>query len=85
MTEANQWKASELVSLAGLFTGIVGTLVGAFLGVQVGAQGKDAAEKQTVLADKRATKAEARADNAEQKFMRAFMALPADQQQKFSK
>ena len=34
------WKASEITAVAGLFTSIVGTLVGAFLGVQVGAAGK---------------------------------------------
>ncbi|WP_070725395.1 hypothetical protein [Hymenobacter lapidarius] len=39
------WRASEITAVAGLFTSIVGTLVGAFLGVQVGAAGKDFVEK----------------------------------------
>jgi|GEM_PF-5198864 len=39
------WQASEITAVAGLFTSIVGTLVGAFLGVQVGAAGKKFAEE----------------------------------------
>ena len=39
------WKPSDVTALAGLFTGVVGTLVGAFLGVQVGAAGKERAEQ----------------------------------------
>jgi hypothetical protein len=39
------WKSDEISGIIGLFTGIVGTLVGAFLGVQVGAAGKEKAEK----------------------------------------
>jgi hypothetical protein len=38
------WKPSEVAALIGLFTGICGTLVGAFLGVQVGAAGKQKAQ-----------------------------------------
>jgi hypothetical protein len=34
------WKASDVTALMGTFTTIIGTLVGAFLGVQVGAAGK---------------------------------------------
>ena len=40
----NAWKPNEISSIIGLFTGVVGTLVGAFLGVQVGAAGKAKAE-----------------------------------------
>ncbi len=39
-----EWKASEISTLAGAFTSIVGTLVGAFLGVHVGEAGKEKAE-----------------------------------------
>jgi hypothetical protein len=39
-----EWKPSDIATLVGLFTGVVGTLVGAFLGVQVGAAGKKNAE-----------------------------------------
>ena len=38
------WNASDVSSIVGVFTSIVGTLVGAFLGVQVGAAGKDKAQ-----------------------------------------
>ena len=38
------WNASDVSSIVGVFISIVGTLVGAFLGVQVGAAGKDKAQ-----------------------------------------
>jgi len=38
------WQPSDIATLVGLFTGVVGTLVGAFLGVQVGSAGKQKAE-----------------------------------------
>ena len=38
------WKPTNVASIIGVFTSIVGTLVGAFLGVQVGAAGKDKAQ-----------------------------------------
>jgi hypothetical protein len=37
------WQANEIATVIGLFTGLVGTMVGAFLGVQVGAVGKQEA------------------------------------------
>ena len=37
------WKADEISTVVGLFTGLVGTLVGAFLGVQVGSSGRQTA------------------------------------------
>jgi len=40
----NDWKSNEVSTIVGLFTSVVGTLVGAFLGVQVGAAGKAKAE-----------------------------------------
>jgi hypothetical protein len=40
----NDWKSNEVSSIVGLFISVVGTLVGAFLGVQVGAAGKAKAE-----------------------------------------
>ena len=39
-----EWKPNDVATIVGLFTGVVGTLVGAFLGVQVGAAGKQKAE-----------------------------------------
>jgi zinc transporter ZupT len=38
------WQSNDIVGVVGLFTGLIGTLVGAFLGVQVGATGKQKAE-----------------------------------------
>src|SRR5689334_17619999 len=38
------WKPNDIVTVVGCFTGLVGTLVGAFLGVQVGSAGKQKAE-----------------------------------------
>jgi len=49
------WKsASDVVAVVGLFTSVLGTLVGAFFGVQIGAAGK--------------AKADERADSAQKKF-----------------
>ena len=38
------WKVNDITTIVGCFTGLVGTLVGAFLGVQVGSAGKQKAE-----------------------------------------
>ncbi len=38
-------KADDVVAIVGAFTGVVGTVVGAFFGVQVGQAGKEDAEK----------------------------------------
>ena len=38
------WKASDIATIVGTFTTAVGTLVGAILGVQVGAAGKEKSE-----------------------------------------
>jgi hypothetical protein len=40
----NGWKANDVSTVVGLFTSVVGTLVGTFLGMQVGASGKQRAE-----------------------------------------
>jgi hypothetical protein len=37
------WPANDIATVIGLFTGLVGTMVGAFLGVQVGSVGKQEA------------------------------------------
>lgn len=39
-----EWKASDVTTLVGAITTFLGTIVGAFLGVQVGAAGKQKAE-----------------------------------------
>jgi hypothetical protein len=39
------WAASEVSAVAGVFTTLVGSIVGAFLGVQVAATGKEKAEE----------------------------------------
>jgi len=38
------WDANQISSVVGLFTGVIGTMVGAFLGVQVGSNGKKKSE-----------------------------------------
>ena len=38
------WTASEVAAVGGMFTTLVGTLVGTFLGVQVAGSGKQKAE-----------------------------------------
>jgi divalent metal cation (Fe/Co/Zn/Cd) transporter len=38
------WKASEVTALVGTLTTVLGTIVGAFLGIQVGSAGKQKAE-----------------------------------------
>lgn len=38
------WKASDVTALVGAITTFIGTVVGAFLGVQIGSAGKQKAE-----------------------------------------
>ena len=38
------WKVADIATIVGLFTSVVGTLVGAFLGAQIGSSGKKQAE-----------------------------------------
>jgi hypothetical protein len=59
-----QWDASSITAAAGLFTSIVGTLVGAFLGVQVGAAGKQQAEERAKTAEEKKTEAQSEAEQA---------------------
>ena len=47
-----QWAATDTVALVGLFTSVLGTLVGAFFGVQVGLAGRE--EERQDLRDTRA-------------------------------
>ena len=44
------WKSSDISALISPFIGVVGTLVGSFLGVKVGAAGKEKAEQLTYRA-----------------------------------
>lgn len=39
-------EASDLTSVVGLFTSVLGTLVGAFFGLQIGSAGKEEAEER---------------------------------------
>lgn len=41
---AKDWKAADVIALVGTLTTFLGTVVGAFLGVQVGSAGKQKAE-----------------------------------------
>jgi len=47
-------KASDITSVVGLFTSVLGTLVGAFFGLQIGAAGKEKAEQRADEAQKKA-------------------------------
>lgn len=40
-----KWTPSDVVALATAFIGVVGTLVGGFLGAQVGSEGREKAEE----------------------------------------
>ncbi len=44
LTGRGDWKVSDIMTLIGSLTTFLGTVVGAFLGVQVGAAGKASAE-----------------------------------------
>jgi len=46
--------ASDITSVVGLFTSILGTLVGAFFGLQIGSAGKEKAEERADNAQKKA-------------------------------
>lgn len=46
--------ANDITSIVGLFTSVLGTLVGAFFGLQVGSAGKDKAEERADNAQKKA-------------------------------
>jgi hypothetical protein len=57
------WQASEdIVAVVGLFTSVLGTLVGAFFGLQIGSAGKAQAEERADDAQKRAETLAAAAD-----------------------
>lgn len=73
------WTAAEISSAAGLFTSVVGTLVGAFLGVQVGAAGKQQAEERATQAESRAQGAERDRAQAQQLNLRAATLLEPQQ------
>lgn len=65
------WTADNVVAVVGLFTSVLGTIVGAFLGVQVGAAGK-------AKADENAAKAEDKAAKAQELANLAMAALPPE-------
>jgi len=49
-----KWAPTDIVAVVGLFTSVVGTLVGAFFGVQVGSSGREQAEQRASKAEKKA-------------------------------
>jgi len=57
------WKtAADVVSVVGLFTSVLGTLVGAFFGIQIGSEGKAKAEDRADKAQKKADILQSAAD-----------------------
>jgi uncharacterized membrane protein len=50
-----KWQeASDVTAVVGAFTGLVGTVVGAFFGAQIGSAGKEKAEKARKEAEEKA-------------------------------
>ncbi|TEU00532.1 MAG: hypothetical protein E3J23_02360 [Candidatus Stahlbacteria bacterium] len=47
-------EASDVTAVVGAFTGLVGTVVGAFFGVQIGSAGKEKAERERKEAEEKA-------------------------------
>lgn len=45
--------SSDIVAIVGLFTSVLGTLVGAFFGLQIGSSGKEKIQEQAELAEKK--------------------------------
>lgn len=58
------WTSHDVTSVVGLLTSLLGTIVGAFFGLQIGAAGKQDAER--------------RAENSERKVAALSAASPAD-------
>ncbi len=54
--------ASDITSVVGLFTSVLGTLVGAFFGLQIGSAGKAEADARAKSAQKKADALSAAAD-----------------------
>lgn len=54
--------ANDITSVVGLFTSVLGTLVGAFFGLQIGSAGKEKAEERANDAEKKAGALQAAAD-----------------------
>jgi hypothetical protein len=73
---ADGWKIfSDIVAVVGVFTSVTGTLVGAFIGVQVGSTGKETAlqrSQQEIQADRQERK------NAQKLTARALANLESD-------
>jgi hypothetical protein len=50
-----KWQeASDVTAVVGAFTGLVGTVVGAFFGAQIGSAGKEKAERERKEAEEKA-------------------------------
>jgi hypothetical protein len=48
-----EWGSSDVASVAGLFTSLLGTIVGAFFGLQIGASGKEDAERRAEKSERK--------------------------------
>jgi uncharacterized membrane protein len=56
--------SDEIVSIVGLFTSVLGTLVGAFFGLQIGSAGREKAENRADNAQKKVDALQSAADEA---------------------
>src|SRR5438477_7816245 len=72
---APKYDSKDVVAVVGLFTSVLGTLVGAFFGLQIGSAGKEKADRNAKKAQDEAQKANAIAQ-------RALASLQPDQAQK---
>lgn len=76
------YKSSDVVAVVGLFTSVLGTLVGAFFGLQIGSAGKEKADQNAQRANESAKKAQDDAQKANTIAQKALASLQPDQAQK---
>jgi hypothetical protein len=71
-------EANDIVAIVGLFTSVLGTLVGAFFGLQIGSAGKEQSDQRANKAELKSEAITSAADSnivrlARDKFPEAFM------------
>jgi phosphate/sulfate permease len=74
--------STDIVAIVGLFTSVLGTLVGAFFGLQIGSAGKEKADQNAQQANDNATKAQDDAQKANVVAQRALAALAPEHAQR---
>jgi len=74
--------STDIVSIVGLFTSVLGTLVGAFFGLQIGSAGKEKADQNAQQAREASRKAQDDAQKANEHALKAIGLLQPEQAQK---